>query len=144
MCDISSAVSVAQLGLGLAGDASQRAENNRTRDVNRTSAIEDFNVQTREAGSNYVAKSKAVSQSSFDEALKTRAAKSYAKADAATGGVKGISVQAVFDSITAAGGRSQNRLDDEQEAIDRDYTNVLTTARTQYRSRLRANQPLNY
>ena len=143
MCGITAALAVASSVAGFAAESAKANAENEARAANRASAVSDYNRQLEEEQRNYRAESRATQQKGFDEKLKMRDAKGKARAQAATQGAAGVSVDAVLNEIIGIGARNQSRIDDEQEVNTINYQNKVDSAYSTARSRINANQPVS-
>ncbi len=137
------ALAIASSVADFAGKAAQASAENDARAANRAYAREDYNRQLVEEQRNFVAESRATQQKSFDEELKTRAAIGKSRAEAATQGAAGVSVNGVLNELIGIGARTQGRLDDEQNLHAINYRNKVDSAYTTARSRINGNQPVS-
>lgn len=136
MCEMTTALAVA-------GQAAKFASGMAASDAaatNRAYAISDYTRQISEAQKNYVAETRAANQAGFDETLKMRSAKATARAEAATQGAAGVSVDAVLNEITGVGARSLSRIDDRKDTLARNYQNTTDSAYATAASRVNANK----
>lgn len=143
MCGITAVLSIASSLAGFAGQAAAADEQNSARAANRQAAAADYNRQIEEEQRNYIAESRATQQKGFDEKLKMRDARGKARAQAATLGAAGLSVDAVMNEITGIGARNIGRIGDEQEVNKINYENKSDTAFSTARNRINANQPVS-
>lgn len=140
MCELTTALAIGSSVMGFAGDAQKTQEENAARAANRKSALADYSRQQEEAQRNYRAESRATQQKGFDEELKKRDALSRARAEAATRGAAGVSVDAVLNEIVGIGARTQSRLGDEQKINSINYQNTVESARSTAQSRMSGSQ----
>lgn len=143
MCEIMTALAIASSVTEFAGMSADASSENEARAANRASAISDYNRQIEEGQRNYIAESRATQQKAFDEEVKARDALARAKAEAATQGAAGVSVNAVLNEIIGIGGRTQNRLDDEQKINSINFQNRMDSAHAETKSRLNANRSVS-
>lgn len=143
MCELTAVLGIASSVAGFAADSQKTAEENKTREANRVSAIEDFNAQITNQNHNLSQAQKTTNSEGFDAVLAARDAAGKATAEAASQGAAGISVDAVMNAIAAEAGRNETRIDDKREANVLDFKNNITSASTQQRSRTNANQPIS-
>lgn len=143
MCELTTALAVGSSITGFAAERSAAKAENQARAANRASAMSNYSRQQEEAQLNYTAESRATQQKGFDEELKKRDALSTARAEAATKGAAGVSVDAVFNEIIGTGARTQSRIDDEQATNKRNYQNSVDSARASAQSTLNANQSIS-
>lgn len=143
MCELVAALSIASQAMSFAGQAAAADEQNAARARNRAAAQADYNRQLENEQRNYVAESRATQQKGFDEVLKARDAKGRARAQAATQGAAGVSVDAVLNEITGVGARNLSRIEDEKEVNEINYDNRVDSAYATAQSRINANQPVS-
>lgn len=143
MCEIMTALAIASSVTEFAGASAAADAENAARASNQAYAIADYNRQQEEAQRNYRAESKATQQEGFDEELKKRDALGRARAEAATKGAAGVSVNAVLNEIIGIGARTQSRINDKQEVNSINYQNTVDSAYATAQGRSSANQPVS-
>jgi len=125
-----------------AGESAKADAENQARAANRTAAIVDYNTQQADEQNNFVQQTKNENQQGFDSILAARDAEGKARAEAASLGAAGVSVDAVLNSLKGQEGRNLNRIQDAHDADEQDFKNKMDTAYSQAQSRINANQPV--
>ena len=143
MCGITPLLAIASQVDSFAAESARVNSENEARAANRTAAVADYNRQIEESQRNFIAESRATQQKGFDETLKARSAKAKARAQAATQGAAGLSVEAVLNELTGIAARTQSRIDDEQTVNTLNYENQVDSAYSTVRSRINANRPVS-
>lgn len=143
MCEITTALAIAGQTAQFMGEVQETNAQNEARALSRASALGDYNRQLLEEQRNYRSSARATQQKAFDEELKKRAEIGRVRAEAASKGVAGLSVDAVLNEITGIGARTQSRLDDEMAVNVSNYVNATDTAYATTQSRLQSNSPVS-
>jgi hypothetical protein len=142
MCSIGKAFGALGQVAQFASDSQKVAADNTARTANRVAAIDNYNSQIAGEDNNYLAQTKSTNEQGFDVAVASRQAASTARAQAATLGAAGISVQGIQNEIAAKMGSNAGRIQDAQDNHLLTLKNKLTDAHTTATSQINANQPV--
>ena len=142
MCSVGAAFGALGKVADFASESQKAAADNTARAANVSSAVNNYNAQITGEDNNYLAQVKNTSEQGFDVTMAGREAMAKARAEAATQGAAGISVEGIFNHLDQTMGSNLGRIQDAQDNHLADFKNKLKSAETSADSQINNNQPV--